>query len=424
MTDGKSRKLRRPAGDSEPESPAATGTAGAPAEAASLVEGLAYGVAVVDRDRHIAYANRRGRELLMPAAASGAGDRELTCCEAICDHLEPVLGEGCLSERALAAGTVLPEVRMDIETGTLSAAAWVTAAPDPGGERVVFHLRPGQPGDRRRRTEAPWAGRSAAEAPDLQITTLGRFAVEGPDGPIGGDWLGQRPGQLLKFLICERRRAVTSDQIGETLWPEAGPSESGNRLRYNVHALRGKLEPERERRGGGRFILNPRGGYALDAARVWIDADRFEVEALAGIGAARQGLPEEAEAHLADALSLYRGEFLEGDPYLDFAMPERERLHDLAGRALRERVRIAVDLDRLDAAGEHTDRLATMAPFDADAQRLVIEVCLRRGRHSEAHRRYSVYRKKLATSFGSEPDFTLRQVGSSLASNLASRSDA
>jgi DNA-binding SARP family transcriptional activator len=385
----------------------------------ALVEGLAYGVAVVDSERRIAYANRRGRELLMPAAASGDGERALTCCEAICDHLEPVLGEGCLSERALAAGSVLPEIRMDIETGTLQAAAWVTAVPDPDGERVVFHLRPGQPGDRRRRTEAPWAGRSAAEAPDLQITTLGRFAVEGPGGPIGGDWLGQRPGELLKFLICERRRAVTSDQIGETLWPEAGPSESGNRLRYNVHALRGKLEPERERRGGGRFILTPRGGYAFDAARVWIDADRFEVEALAGIGAARQGLPEEAEGHLADALSLYRGEFLEGDPYLDFASPERERLHDLAGRALRDRVRIAVALDRLDAAGEHADRLATMAPFDADAQRLVVEVCLRRGRHSEAHRRYSVYRKKLAASFGSEPDFTLRQVGSDLTATMA-----
>ncbi len=199
----------------------------------------------------------------MPVAAARSADEPLTCCEAICDHLEPVLGGGCLSERARAAAATLPEVRMDIETGTLQSAAWVTASPAADGDRVVFHLRPGQPGDRRRRTETPWAGRSADEAPDLQITTLGRFAVEGPDGPIGGDWLGQRPGQLLKFLICERRRAVTSDQIGETLWPEAGPSESGNRLRYNVHALRGKLEPERERRGAGRFVLTPRGGYAL-----------------------------------------------------------------------------------------------------------------------------------------------------------------
>jgi DNA-binding SARP family transcriptional activator len=383
--------------------------------AGGVLEDLAYGVAVAEADRQLSYVNRRARELLMPVAAARTADEPLTCCEAICDHLEPVLGGGCLSERARAAAATLPEVRMDIKTGTLQSAAWVTASPAADGDRVVFHLRPGQPGDRRRRTEAPWAGRSADEAPDLQITTLGRFAVEGPDGPIGGDWLGQRPGQLLKFLDCERRRAVTSDQIGETLWPEAGPSESGNRLRYNVHALRGKLEPERERRGAGRFVLTPRGGYALDSARVWIDADRFEVEALAGLGAARQALGEEAEGHLAEALSLYRGDFLAGDPYLDFALPERERLRDLAGRALRERVRTAVASGRLDAAAEHGNRLAEMEPFDADAQRLVVEVCLRRGRHSEAHRRYSVYCKKLAASFGSEPSWDLRDVESDLA---------
>ncbi|HWH20713.1 MAG TPA: BTAD domain-containing putative transcriptional regulator [Solirubrobacterales bacterium] len=384
-----------------------------------VLEDLAYGVAVAEPDKRLSYVNRRARELLMPAAAAGSADAPLTCCDAICDHLEPVLGGGCLSERARAAAAILPEVRMDLETGTLQSAAWVTASPAADGDRVVFHLRPGQPGDRRRRTEAPWAGRSADEAPDLQITTLGRFAVEGLDGPIGGDWLGQRPGQLLKFLVCERRRAVTSDQIGETLWPEAGPSESGNRLRYNVHALRGKLEPERERRGAGRFVLTPRGGYALVPARVWIDADRFEVEALAGLGAARQGLAEEAEGHLAEALALYRGDFLAGDPYLDFALPERERLRDLAGRALRARVRIAVASGRLDAAAEHGNRLAEMEPFDADAQRLVVEVCLRRGRHSEAHRRYSVYRKKLAASFGSKPGWDLHEVESDLAATIA-----
>jgi DNA-binding SARP family transcriptional activator len=382
-----------------------------------LIEDLAFGVALADAERRLTYLNRRARELLMPAAAGG-GEAPLTCCEAICDHLEPVLGEGCLSERARAAGATLPEVRMDFEAGTLEGAAWVTAAPDASSERVVFHLRPGQPGDRRRRTEAPWAGRSAGEAPDLQITTLGRFAVEGPSGPIAGDWLGQRPGQLLKFLVCERRRAVTTDQIGETLWPEAGPSESGNRLRYNVHALRSKLEPERERRGPGRFVRTPRGGYGLDTAGVWIDADRFEVEALAGVGAARQGRPEEAEGHLTEALALYRGDFLAGDPYLDFAIPERERLRDLAGRAMRERVRTAVALGRLDAAAEQAGRLAELEPFDADAQRLVIEVCLRRGRHSEAHRRYSVYRKKLAAAFGSEPRFDLREVESDLGTTI------
>src|ERR1700742_985073 len=134
-----------------------------------VLEDLAYGVAVAEADRRLSYVNRRARELLMPVAAAGPADAPLTCCEAIGAPPEPVLGGGCLSERARAAAATLPEVRMDIETGTLRSAAWVTASPAADGDRVVFHLRPGQPGDRRWRTEAPLAGRSAGEAADPQM---------------------------------------------------------------------------------------------------------------------------------------------------------------------------------------------------------------------------------------------------------------
>jgi DNA-binding SARP family transcriptional activator len=377
--------------------------------AQEVLEDLAFGVALSRRGGDLVYLNRRARELLLPGSAGGEG-AGLRCCELICDRLEPVLGEGCLTERAAAAPGELPEVRMDIEAGTLQSAAWVTAARlDEEGSRVVFHLRPGQPGDRRRRTPASWSGQTGA-APDLQIATLGRFAVEGTAGPIGGDWQSQRPGQLLKYLICERRRVVTSDQIGEALWPEAGPKESANRLRFNVHALRERLEPDRGHRGRARFVVARGGGYMIDAAALWLDADRFEVEALAGIAATEQGLDEAADGHLAEAMRLYRGDFLAGDPYLDFATPERERLHELACRALREQVRVAIALDCLDAAAEQARRLAEMEPFDADAQRLLIEVCLRRGRHSEAHRRFNTFAKQLAGAFGREPDFDLREV--------------
>jgi DNA-binding SARP family transcriptional activator len=55
-----------------------------------------------------------------------------------------------------------------------------------------------------------------------------------------------------------------------------------------------------------------------------------------------------------------------------------------------------------------------MEPFDADTQRLLIEVCLRQGRHSEAHRRFALFSKKLQQEFGREPDFGLADVEHSL----------
>lgn len=382
-----------------------------------LFEDFVYGLAVSrSEDGRILSLNRKAREMLLPASAATASSSGLHCCELICSRLEPILGGGCMTEWVAKSATQLPEVRMDIQTETLRSAAWVTASPlGDDASQVVFHLRPGRPDDRRRRAPTGWGGQAdPSQRPDLQISTLGRFRVEGAAGPINGDWLGQRPGQLLKYLICERRRVVTSDQIGELLWPEAGPRESNSRLRYNVHALRDKLEPERARRSPARFVVARRGGYLLDTANVWLDADRFEVEALAGLAARDQGMADAAAVHLADAIGLYRGEFLAGDPYLDWAIPERERLHQLACRALRAQVGISVELGELELAGDQARRLAGLEPFDSDTQRLLIEVCLRQGRHSEAHRRYTLFAKKLQQEFGREPDFRLAEVERSL----------
>ncbi len=389
-----------------------------PQDLPELFEDFVYGIAVArGEDGRILDLNRKAREMLLPASAGiAATEAGLHCCDLICSRLEPVLGGGCMTERATGSSTQLPEVRMDIQTGTLRSAAWVTASRlGEGGSRVVFHLRPGSPDDRRRRTPPGWGSQAdPAQRPDLQISTLGRFRVEGAAGPINGDWLGQRPGQLLKYLICERRRVLTSDQIGEVLWPEAGPQESSSRLRYNVHALRDKLEPKRARRSPARFVVARRGGYLIDTSGVWIDADRFEVDALAGLAARDQGMTEAAAVHLADAMNLNRGEFLAGDPYLDWAIPERERLHQLACRALRAQAGISIDLGELEPAADQARRLAEMEPFDSDTQRLLIEVCLRQGRHSEAHRRFTLFSKKLQQEFGREPDFDLADVERSL----------
>jgi DNA-binding SARP family transcriptional activator len=391
-----------------------------PRDLPELFEDFVYGLAVArSEDGRILDLNRKAREMLLPAAGAGTG---LHCCELICTRLEPVLGGGCMTEWVAKSKAQMPEVRMDIQTETLRSAAWVTASPlGEEGDRVVFHLRPGRTDDRRRRTPQGWGSHAdPSQRPDLQISTLGRFRVEGAAGPINGDWLGQRPGQLLKYLICERRRVLTSDQIGEVLWPEAGPQESSSRLRYNVHALRDKLEPRRERRAPARFVLSRRGGYLLDTGGVWLDADRFEVDALAGLAARDQGMTEAAAVHLADAIGLYRGEFLAGDPYLDWAIPERERLHQLACRALRAQVGIALELGELELGAGQARRLAEMEPFDSDTQRLLIEICLRQGRRSEAHRHFTLFSKKLAQEFGREPDFGLADVERSLAAGDSS----
>lgn len=374
-----------------------------------LFEQFLYGLALVSREKDVLYLNRKARQLLVPSGPVST-QSGWSCCDLICDHLGQAVGaETCLTSRAVESDAPLPEARIDIENCS-PTAAWVTATLVEDGSQLLFHLRPGRLGDRRRHSGLDWAEGESSERNQLRITTLGGFKVEGEDGTLGGEWLEQRPGQLLKYLVSERRRAVPNDRIAEALWPEAGSSEGRNRLRYYVHILREKLEPERARRSSSSFIVARRGSYALDLSRVRVDVDDFEREAGAGLTAFVQGLAEPALGHLSQALSLYGEGYLLEDPYEEWALDERERLHELAGRALRAQVRIQLRLQDFDAAAASARRLADMEPFDTDVHRLLIDICMRRGRRSEAVRRYSVLRKRMLSSFGQEPDFELAEL--------------
>lgn len=374
-----------------------------------LFERFLYGLALADSKGRILYLNRKARQLLMPHDCSARG-QNWTCCDLICERLGPITGGACLTQRALQGSDEIPEVRMDIEVDRLQAAAWVTAFPvESGQSRALFHLRPGRTGDRRRRVSDRGSPAAAGSA-DLQIHTLGGFQVEGPQGRLDEEWLEQRPGQLFKYLVCERRRMVTSDRIAEALWPEAGVDEGRNRLRHYVHVLREKLEPGRANRSPARFVAARRGGYVFETHGVWIDIDEFEREARAGLAAHAQGLEESASIHLADALRIYRGPFLAEDPYVEWALEERERLGELAARALHAQIQICIAVDRLEATAEHVRRLAELEPFDTEVQKLFIEVCLRRGRRSEAFRRYSFFKKRMVDAFGLAPDFELAEM--------------
>lgn len=371
-------------------------------------ERFPYGLTIAEPGGEVISMNHLARRLLL---GGGSAARTYSCCELICNRLGSILGTGCIGERAAASERELPEVRIDIDGERLQTSAWVTAS-TLGAERslVLFHLRPGRPNDRRRRTRQGWHGDSVGgRTARLKVHTLGRFTVEGENGPLNGDWIEQLPGQVFKYLVSERRRPLASDQIAEALWPGTGPEEGRNRLRFHVHALRERIEPDRGKGEGPRFIASRRGGYLFDTSLVWVDADEFEREARAGL-AAPEGDAAVALPHLLGASELYRGDFMVEDRYSEWAREERERLRELAGRTLRACVQLQIATGDLEAAVDPARRLAELEPYDAGSQRLVIDLCLRRGRKTEAMRRYMTYRKQVIDLFGEPPPFDVAEI--------------
>jgi DNA-binding SARP family transcriptional activator len=225
----------------------------------------------------------------------------------------------------------------------------------------------------------------------VRLYTLGPLRVfQGPD-EVRGDWLDQRPGRLLRYLVAVRRRAVPHEEIADRLWPHLG-TRGPPTVRHAVHLLRRKL-------GAPETVVTTRGAYSL-ATGVEIDVDAFEFLVRAGITRLAAGGEPEAERLLTEATSLYNGEFLAEERYADWVFMEREGLRAQLGDALRGLIDIRLrDGDALGAL-PHSAHLATLEPFDTDAQAQLISILIRLGRRTRALRTLEAFKTRLRSEFG------------------------
>jgi DNA-binding SARP family transcriptional activator len=384
--------------------PANVVAGGQPAETkerllSDVFELFPYGIAVSGRTGAIVAWNRALEEVLGVGGGDIAG---ASCCELFgCWRPGGPLESGCLTAEAIHAGSRLRELRLSLPSS--GRIVWVTAAPlYANASRVVMQVRPSA-------VEQPRGGSADALAmlPQLYLYTLGPTRVETSEGPLAGEWLERRSGQLLKFLACERHRVVATDEIAEAVWPNPRAATPGT-VRYFVHELREKLEPGRPRHARSAVVQARRGGYMLDDKRVWIDADEFEARVNSGLAAFARGEAGTATDHLERALSLYRGDFLSDAPYAEWALSERERLRELAEKPLS--LLCELRKDDLDTAAGYLERLAEMEPFDQHIQRQLLLMWLRQGRSSRALRHYHALRLRLLREFGEGPSFTLSDL--------------
>jgi DNA-binding SARP family transcriptional activator len=338
--------------------------------------------------------------LLTYNAAAGAlfGDfialDGLRCCDLVgCGQGgdDRPLAFGCISAAVLERGEALPELEAAVGDRVLA----VSAAPFGSGEGAILHVR------------AP-ASEGALEpaAPTLRITTLGKTGLHLDDERLDASWLDHRPGKLFKYLICARGHRVKTEELVDTLWPDTGRTGMTS-LRQAVHTLRDRLEPGRERGAPSSFVAGGGGSYELDLTNVRVDADEFETEATAALLSIERDGPDTALPQLQRAAALYTGDFLPDEPYAEWALEERDRLRALAARVLRELAALHDATGDLESTTAALQRLADLEPLDLDAQRDFIGILARRGRHTEAKRRYELVRRRFLSAFDQEPDFAL-----------------
>ena len=368
----------------------------------AVFDGLPYRLVVLDRAGHVLMANDAAARLLAEAGYT-LKPGVSRCCDLLgCRGGAEPLGDACF---ARTIGPTTPDLHrlaiapLDRRGPTLRAD---TLKVDR--RQIVVQLSV---------HDQTVRGRSAqtvpARAPRLRISMLGPTQLESDAGSVDGSWLDQRAGEVLSFLVCERHRAVPTDELAEAIWPRANQSTVSN-VRFAIYELRSRLEPDRHSHGRSAFIVSGKGRYQLDTRHVHVDVDEFDVATEQGLAAFAAGQSAAAAKALDAALALYRGDFLSDMPYAQWTAMERSRLRELAVQALRVRAEIARQAGDLAGLVANFERLRWMEPFDMEIQREWISICVRLGRYGEARQSYVDLVRRTMSEFGQRPPFELLEL--------------
>ena len=225
----------------------------------------------------------------------------------------------------------------------------------------------------------------------VRVVTLGGFRVFRDGEPIPPTaWQSRKARDLLKLLASRVGRPTPREQLCEALWPDEPAERRPSRLSVTLSTLRGVLDPTRAH-DADAFVAADRENVWLDLTAAELDVARFLTAAQCALSASPPSVDE-----LTAAEARYSGEFLDDDPYVDWAVGIREE-----GRALYLRVarRLAEQLDaagELERAGHLYLRLLQRDPYDEAAHLALVRVLDRAGHRGEARRAYRAYSARMA----------------------------
>ncbi len=238
-----------------------------------------------------------------------------------------------------------------------------------------------------------------SELPGLEVRLLGSFNVSIDGQLVAGDaWRLGKAKDVIKLLALAPAHRLHRDQLIETLWPDLDPKPGANNLYQALSAARRAIISAG---GDGPACLRLEDEWVslCPTTPLWIDVEEFDE---------LSGSDDPADLH--QALSLYRGELLTDDRYVEWAVPRRE--------AVRQRYRMV-----LVALGRHYEQVGDLReaqallgrlldddPVNESAHQALMRVHARLGDRGAAIRQYDVLEEALRSELEVEPSLESRYL--------------
>ncbi len=238
-------------------------------------------------------------------------------------------------------------------------------------------------------------------APRIQL--CGRLKVDIEGRHVTPALRGRQGRILLAYLVLNRNRPVSRDELIEAIWPQSPPADPAASLRTQLSHLRAALGSEAL---AGRDTIELR--LPDDA---WVDVEAAEQAIQVADAAISAQHWRDAWMHAHISLNISGRPFLGGfdAPWVEQVRHELGEL-ELRSREVISRAGIGLGGSELAGAERSARALIRSAPFRETGYLNLMEALVASGNTAEALRTYDELRRLLNEELGSAPGAEIQEL--------------
>jgi len=238
----------------------------------------------------------------------------------------------------------------------------------------------------------------------LRCYLTGRVGLEAGGALVVNErgFRGRQERAAFAYLVCERARPVTREELAGVLWPDDPPPAWSTALSAIISRLRSLLDVQ-ELRALDVSISRGFGQYRLFLpAGTWVDVEAATHAIDAAEAAIRAARPRDAFSPAAVADNIARRPFLSGDEE-GWIGRERERLARIRVRALDCLCNVWLDAGDGALAIEAASETVALDPYRESGHRLLMRAHALAGNPAGAVQAYHRLRDRLVSDLGTDP---------------------
>lgn len=195
---------------------------------------------------------------------------------------------------------------------------------------------------------------------------------------------------------------MPKDVIIELFWPDFSSRRASNNLSIAIHQIRASLRELVP--AGSRGVCVQQGLYGLDRGLAWwVDVHEFQRHVSQARKALQRQNTDLARQELAAAVDLYRGDFLESDPYEEWATEPRRFYGADYSRSLAWLAADAAERSDWSRVLDYAGRIVRRDPCDEQGHRWLMTTHWQLGNRVQALLQYRTCSERLMEEMGVQP---------------------